>query len=228
MVHCADFRSRLAAIQARKIVHMPIISTPKLLVATRNAGKLRELTQLLGDVPCDLVSLDDVGIDHEVDETGATFDENAALKAETYCRLSGIITLADDSGLEVDALGGEPGIRSARYAGPDVSDADRVAFLLAKLADTSPDTWSARFRCSIAIAAPGEDVELHSGACEGRIVPKPRGKNGFGYDPIFEFPNMGLTMAELPTRLKNALSHRALAAQSAVKSLSARFVSSRP
>ena len=117
---------------------MPLRSAPKLLVATRNAGKLRELTQLLGDVPCDLVSLDDVGIDHEVDETGSTFDENATLKAEAYCRLSGLITLADDSGLEVDALGGEPGVHSARYAGPDATDADRVTFLLAKLADIPP------------------------------------------------------------------------------------------
>ena len=191
---------------------MPLRLTPKLLVATRNSGKLQELTQLLGDVPCDLVSLDDVGIGHEVEETGLTFDENATLKAEAYCRLSGLTTLADDSGLEVDALAGEPGIRSARYAGPDATDADRVAFLLAKLAETPSDAWSARFRCAIAIAVPGEDVELHSGSCEGRIVSIPRGENGFGYDPIFEFPDLGLTMAELPTRLKNRVSHRALAA----------------
>ena len=207
---------------------MPPRSTPKLLVATRNAGKLRELTQLLGDVPCDLVSLDDVGIDHEVDETGSTFDENATLKAETYCRLSGLITLADDSGLEVDALGGEPGVHSARYAGPDATDADRVAFLLAKLTDTPLAAWSARFRCAIAIAAPGEDVELHYGSCEGRIVSSPRGENGFGYDPIFEFPDLGLTMAELPARLKNRLSHRAVAARIAAESLTARFASPRP
>ena len=207
---------------------MPIRPTPKLLVATRNAGKLRELTELLGDVPCDLVSLNDVGIDYEVDETGSTFDENAALKAETYCQLSGLNTLADDSGLEVDALGGEPGVRSARYAGPDASDADRVALLLAKLADTPHAARTARFRCVIAIAAPGEDVELHSGYCEGRIVSRPRGENGFGYDPIFEFPDLGLTMAELPIRLKNSLSHRALAARSAAESLAARFASLQP
>ena len=202
---------------------MPIRPTPKLLVATRNAGKLRELTELLGDVPCDLVSLDDVGTDHEVDETGSTFDENATLKAEAYSRISGLITLADDSGLEVDALGGEPGVRSARYAGPDATDADLVAFLLTKLAETPQSVWTARFRCSIAIAAPGEDVELHSGSCEGRVVSSPRGENGFGYDPIFELPDLGLTMAELPTRLKNRLSHRALAARSAAESLKARF-----
>ena len=207
---------------------MPLRPKPNLLVATRNPGKLRELTQLLGDVPCDLVSLNDVGIDHEVDETGSTFDENATLKAETYCRLSGLITLADDSGLEVDVLDGEPGVRSARYAGPDATDADRVAFLLAKLAETTSDTWSARFRCAIAIAVPSEDVELHSGSCEGRIVSTPRGENGFGYDPIFEFPDLGLTMAELTTRLKNQMSHRALAARGAAESLAARFTSQRP
>ena len=202
---------------------MPLRPTPKLLVATRNPGKMRELTQLLGDVPCQLVSLDDVGTDHEVDETGSTFDENATLKAEAYSRISGLITLADDSGLEVDALGGEPGVRSARYAGPDATDADLVAFLLANLAETPQATWTARFRCAIAVAAPGEDVELHSGSCEGRIVSSPRGENGFGYDPIFEFPDLGLTMAELPTRLKNRLSHRALAARRAAESLKARF-----
>ena len=202
---------------------MPLRPTPKLLVATRNPGKMRELTQLLGDVPCQLVSLDDCGTDHEVDETGSTFDENATLKAEAYSRISGLITLADDSGLEVDALGGEPGVRSARYAGPDATDADLVAFLLTKLAETPQSVWTARFRCSIAIAAPGEDVELHSGSCEGRIVSSPRGENGFGYDPIFELPDLELTMAELPTRLKNRLSHRALAARNAAESLKARF-----
>ena len=207
---------------------MPPTPAPKLLVATRNAGKLRELAQLLRDVPCHLVSLGDVGIGHEVDETGSTFEENATLKAETYCRLSGLITLADDSGLEVDALGGEPGVRSARYAGPDATDADRVTFLLAKLANTPSADRSARFRCAIAIAAPRGDVELHSGSCEGRIVSSPRGENGFGYDPIFEFPDLGLTMAELPTRLKNRLSHRAVAARRAAESLTARFTSQRP
>ncbi len=202
---------------------MTLISRPKLLVATRNAGKLRELTQLLGDSNCDLVSLDDVGIAHEVEETGATFEENAALKAETYRNLGELVTLADDSGLEVDALGGEPGVRSARYAGPDATDDERVAFLLAKLADTPSANRSGRFRCVIAIAAPDQETEFHSGSCEGRIVSKPRGENGFGYDPIFEFPDLGLTMAELPTRLKNTLSHRAIAARGAAKSLSERF-----
>ena len=192
-------------------------SRPRLLIATRNMGKLRELTELLGDIPYELVSLGDLGIDHDVEETGATFEENAILKAESYCELAGVMTLADDSGLEVDALDGEPGVRSARYAGPDATDADRVEFLLGRLDRTDPDTWTARFRCVIAIAEPGRATTLYSGSCEGRIVSEPRGENGFGYDPIFEFPDMGLTMAELSDELKNGVSHRAEAARKAAR-----------
>ena len=196
---------------------MPLL--PKLLIATHNTGKLRELTELLGDIPYELVSLGDLGIHYDVDETGVTFEQNATLKAETYCELAGIKTLADDSGLEVDALGGEPGVRSARYAGPDATDAERVEFLLDKLNGTDPDTWSARFRCVIAIAEPDRPTSLYQGSCEGRIVSEPRGDNGFGYDPVFLFPNIGLTMAELSTEEKNCVSHRAEAAQEAARSL---------
>ena len=196
-----------------------MVSLPRLLIATHNMGKLRELTELMGDIPYQLVSLGDLGIHHDVDETGSTFEENATLKAETYCELAGILTLADDSGLEVDALGGEPGVRSARYAGPDATDAERVEFLLGKLSGTDPDTWSARFRCVIAISEPGRATSLHSGSCEGRIVPEPRGENGFGYDPVFEFPEIGLTMAELSAERKNRVSHRAEAARKAACSL---------
>ena len=192
----------------------------ELLIATRNMGKLRELRELLGDADYRLLSLDDVGIDREVEETGETFGENAALKAETYGALSGMTTLADDSGLEVDALGGEPGVRSARYAGPDATDAERVEFLLSNLRGISPDTWTARFRCVIAIVAPGRPTSLHSGSCEGRIVAEPRGDNGFGYDPVFYFSDIGMTMAELPTERKNMVSHRAAAIRSAAAELS--------
>ncbi len=194
-------------------------SLPRLLIATHNRGKLRELAELLGDVPYELVSLGDLGIHHDVDETGSTFEENATLKAETYCELAGILTLADDSGLEVDALGGEPGVRSARYAGPDATDAERVEFLLSKLDETDLGTWTARFRCVIAIAKPGRTTTLYSGSCEGRIVDEPRGENGFGYDPVFEFPEIGLTMAELSAERKNRVSHRAEAARKAARSL---------
>ena len=154
-----------------------------------------------------------------MDETGSTFEENATLKAETYCQLAGVMTLADDSGLEVDALGGEPGVRSARYAGPDATDAERIEFLLGKLKGSDPDTWTARFRCVIAIAEPGRATTLYSGSCEGRIVSEPRGENGFGYDPVFLFPDMSLTMAELSDERKNSISHRSEAARKAACSL---------
>ena len=143
--------------------------TDKLLIATHNAGKLAELRDLLRNAPYELVSLSDVGIEHDVEETGDTLEENAALKAATYARLAGMLTLADDSGLEVDALNGAPGVHSARYAGTDATDADRIAKLLDNLA-AHPQPWTARFRCVIAIAAPGGSVELHSGACEGVII----------------------------------------------------------
>ena len=187
----------------------------RLLIATHNPGKLIELTRLLGDVPFDLVSLADAGIHHQVDETGETFEQNAALKAETYARLSGLPTLADDSGLEVDALDGEPGVRSSRYTGDNATDADRIAFLLRKLDNIRASDRTAHFRCVIAVAWPGGPLELHSGACEGRITEAPRGSNGFGYDPVFFIPAMGRTMAELSPEEKNRVSHRSEAARKA-------------
>ena len=187
----------------------------RLLIATHNPGKLIELTRLLGDVPFDLVSLADAGIHHQVDETGETFEQNAALKAETYARLSGLPTLADDSGLEVDALDGEPGVRSSRYAGDNATDADRIAFLLRKLDNIRASDRTAHFRCVIAVAWPGGPLELHSGTCEGRITEAPRGSNGFGYDPVFFIPTMGRTMAELSPEEKNRVSHRSEAARKA-------------
>ncbi len=192
--------------------------TAKLLIATHNAGKLAELRDLLSDAPYTLVSLSDVGIELDVDETGQTLEENAALKATTYAQLAGILTLADDSGLEVDALDGAPGVHSARYAGPDATDADRIAKLLHNIAP-HPQPWTARFRCVIAIAAPNGEVELHGGACEGVIVSHPRGDNGFGYDPAFYMPEQNRTMAELTDAEKNALSHRAIATRKAAHAL---------
>ncbi len=195
----------------------------RLLIATRNAGKLRELAELLDSAPFDLVSLDDIGVDDEVEETGETFKQNAALKAETYCRLSGLPTLADDSGLEVDALDGEPGVRSARYAGEGASDADRIAFLVGKLDNIPEDMWSARFRCVVAVSWPDRPTELYSGACEGRIVRRGRGENGFGYDPVFYIPELGKTMAELTPAQKNRISHRSGAAKKAAAAFVARL-----
>ncbi len=190
----------------------------RLLVATHNVGKLAELRELLRGVPFELVSLSDVGIEVDVDETGETLEENAELKATTYARLSGLTTLADDSGLEVDALGGAPGVHSARYAGPGATDADRIAKMLKDLAPHS-QPWTARFRCVIAIASPDGETEVHGGACEGVIISEPRGDNGFGYDPAFLFPEHNRTMAELSDAEKNAVSHRGIAARKAADSL---------
>ena len=193
-----------------------------LLIATRNAGKLKEISGLVAGAPFRTVSLADVGIDREVEETGETFEANATLKASTYARLSGLPTLADDSGLEVDALGGEPGVRSARYAGGDATDADRVAFLLGRLQNEGAGPWPARFRCVIAIAWRHDDVELHTGICEGAVIDSPRGSNGFGYDPVFLIPEIGRTMAELSQPEKNQISHRGMAVRKAAAALRSR------
>ena len=193
-----------------------------LLIATRNAGKLEEISRLIAGAPIQTVSLADVGVDREVDETGETFEANSTLKASTYARLSGLPTLADDSGLEVDALGGEPGVRSSRYAGDDATDADRVAFLLGRLQNEGRGPWRARFRCVIAIAWRHDDVELHAGVCEGMVIDTPRGSNGFGYDPVFLIPDLGRTMAELSPAEKNRVSHRGMAVRKAATALRSR------
>ncbi len=196
---------------------------PRLLVATRNRGKLRELTSLLSGCPFPLVSLDDAGIDEDVAETGSTLEENATLKAEAYARLSRMPTLADDSGLEVEALDGEPGPLSARYAGEGASDQERIAFLVEKLTASGREPpWGARFRCALAIAWQSEPVEVVIGDCQGVIIEEPRGSNGFGYDPIFLLPELGRTMAELSSERKNRISHRARAAQAVVATLKRR------
>ena len=205
-------------------------SAGKLLVATRNPGKLAELSALLADVPFELGSLTQVGVEEEVEETGSSLEENAALKARTYARLSGLATLADDSGLEVDALGGEPGPLSSRYAGEAATDAERIAFLHEKLQNIPEEYWTARFRCVIALAWPlrqaqgrlSEPVELHAGECYGRVIREPRGSSGFGYDPVFLLPDLGKTMAELSPAEKNRLSHRSVAARKAVAALKRR------
>jgi XTP/dITP diphosphohydrolase len=188
---------------------------PKLLLATNNPGKAREYKSLLSGVPFELVTPAELGVDAEVEETGTTFEENARLKATTLAAESGLLTLADDSGLEVAALGGEPGTLSARYAGERASDEDRVNYLLTKLEGVPQEKRQARFRCVIAIATPDGEVELCSGECDGFIALKPRGKSGFGYDPIFYLPELGKTMAELPPEEKNKISHRGKAAEKA-------------
>ncbi|MDP2916880.1 MAG: XTP/dITP diphosphatase [Dehalococcoidia bacterium] len=192
---------------------------PKLLVATNNKGKLNEYRSLLEGIPFELVSPAEERICLEVKESGKTFEANATLKAKAFATVSGLLTLADDSGLEVDALGGEPGVMSARYAGEGASDEQRINYLLSKLKDVPREKRTARFRCVIAIAAPDGKVRLCSGECRGVIAFEPRGEHGFGYDPVFYFPELGKTMAELPMDIKNRVSHRGKAALEARKIL---------
>jgi XTP/dITP diphosphohydrolase len=192
---------------------------PKLLLATTNQGKAREYRHLLKGLPFQLVTLTEEGIHMAVDEKNTTFEQNARLKATVYSNLSHLITLADDSGLEVDALDGEPGIRSARFAGDEASDEDKVERLLARLKEVPWEKRTARFRCVIAIANPEGRTELCYGECRGLIAFASKGNNGFGYDPIFYFPELNNTMAELPLETKNQISHRGKAAQEAYRML---------
>ncbi len=194
----------------------------KLLIATKNQGKVREYRELLADLPFEVVSLADVGLDAEVEETGATFEENAILKARTYARLSGLLTWADDSGLAVDALDGWPGVHSARVAGPNASDADRIALLLQRLEGVPPEQRTAAFHCVVAIATPDGRVWTTDGMCSGVIIDEPTGRGGFGYDPVFFVPALGKTFAQLSSEEKNAISHRGMAARKA-KALLARL-----
>ncbi len=191
----------------------------KLLLATGNQAKLKELRSLLRDLPYELVTLPEVGISIKVDESGNSLEENARLKATIFADKSQLLTLADDSGLEVDALGGQPGVLSARYAGKNASDSERIDYLLSRLKDVPWEKRSALFRCVIAIATPDGQVEFSSGACRGIITLKPRGEQGFGYDPVFYLPRLGKTMAELPLEVKNQLSHRGKAARKAYRVL---------
>jgi len=188
---------------------------PTLLIATTNQNKLREYAAIFASVPIELRSLRDLGIDDDVEEIGATFAENARLKAEFYGTRSGLCTLADDSGLEVHALGGAPGVFSHRYAGPDATDADRNALLLKNLAGVPLHARLARFVCAIALAQPDGVVEHVEGLLPGVIELAPRGSNGFGYDPLFYLLDENATLAELSSERKNQISHRALAAQAA-------------
>jgi XTP/dITP diphosphohydrolase len=187
----------------------------KLLVATNNAGKLREYVALLDGLPFELTTLADEGIADEVEEVGQSMEENAVQKARAYAAISGLLTLADDSGLEVDALGGEPGPLSRRYAGESATDGERNEFLLAKLEDTPQEKRGARFRCVIAIATPEGGIETCEGVCEGVIAFDSRGGGGFGYDPIFHLPQLDRRVAELTLEEKNEMSHRARAARKA-------------
>ena len=191
-------------------------SQPSLLIATGNEGKVQEFRQLLTELPFVLRGLSDFPGIHPVAETGSTFIENASLKASGYARQSQVLTLADDSGLEVDALGGAPGVMSSRFGGETVSDNARIDRLLTGLSNIEGAERSARFVCAIVIAdSAGAILNVSTGICEGHIALAPRGKMGFGYDPIFIPAAQRLTFGELEPEIKNLISHRARALKEA-------------
>ncbi|NOK62543.1 MAG: XTP/dITP diphosphatase [Chloroflexi bacterium AL-W] len=191
----------------------------KLLIATTNQHKLREYAAIFAPLALELCTLADVGIDEDVEESGTTFAENAQLKAEFYAKRSGLLSMADDSGLEVIALDGEPGIHSRRYAGPDATDAERNQLLLQKMEQIPFHARLARFVCVIALTHPDGTTELVEGILPGVIETAPRGTHGFGYDPLFYVLDEDKTLAELPPERKNAISHRARAAAAAYEVL---------
>jgi len=199
-----------------------------LLIATNNKGKIKELQDLLSDTGIELVTPAHINLDLDVVEDGQTYAENATKKAIAFAEASGLISLADDSGLEVDALDGAPGLYSARYGstnGQKLSDAERRAFLIRNLQD-KPRPWRGRFHATIAVAVPNGETHLAEGFCEGEIIPDERGTGGFGYDPIFLLSELGKTMAELSMEEKNRLSHRARAVMNSKHTLSQLFKSS--
>jgi XTP/dITP diphosphohydrolase len=194
-----------------------------LLIATNNKGKVVEIKALLDSLGLTLLTPAELGLALEIPEDGQTYAENASKKALAFSQASGMIALGDDSGLEVDALDGQPGLHSHRFSPlPDATDADRRKYLLEKLQDLQRP-WTARFRATVAVALPSGEVQLASGQCEGEIIPEERGTNGFGYDPIFLIPELGRTMAELEMDKKNRLSHRARAVQNAIPFLKEMF-----
>lgn len=185
----------------------------RLVIATTNRHKLAELETILRDVPFQLYSLQDVGVGLDVEETGQTFAENASIKALAYARATGLLCLADDSGLEIDALGGAPGVYSARFAGRETPYDERFRIILEQMQGLTGSQRSARFRCAMAVAEPGGLCRVVEGTLEGEIADRPRGTNGFGYDPIFLVPGLKKTTAELLPEQKNWISHRGRAAQ---------------
>jgi XTP/dITP diphosphohydrolase len=186
-----------------------------LLLATNNKGKIAEMKALLDTSGLILHTPADLGLALEIPEDGQTYAENASKKALAFAQASGMIALGDDSGLEVDALGGQPGLHSHRFCPlPDATDADRRKYLLERL-QRFPRPWRAHFHATVAVALPSGELQLATGQCDGEIIPQELGTNGFGYDPIFFIPELGRTMAQLEMEEKNRLSHRARAVQNA-------------
>ena len=180
----------------------------KLLIATRNRGKLEEIREFLAGLPLAVIGLGGAGEVPEVEETGETYAENALIKARAATAATGLAAVADDSGLEVDALGGAPGVRSARFAGPGATDADNNQLLLARLAGVPAAGRAARFVCTAALVLPGDGEIATRGEVAGRILEAPRGRGGFGYDPLFFYEPFGLTFGEAEPAAKNRVSHR--------------------
>lgn len=180
----------------------------KVIIATQNKGKARDFEALLSPLGYEVLTLLDVAEDLDIEETGTTFEDNAILKAEGVCKVLQTTVIADDSGLEIDALDGEPGVYSARYAGEAKSDEANIDKVLEKMAGVPEEERSARFRCVLAVASPGKTTETFPGFCEGTILTERRGENGFGYDPIFYVPKLEKSMAELTPQEKAAISHR--------------------
>jgi XTP/dITP diphosphohydrolase len=197
-----------------------------LLLASTNAGKIRELARLLDGVPVNLRTLTEFPQLPVAEESGETFEANASIKAEHYGRLSGLLTLADDSGLEVAALGGRPGVRSARYAGEDASDRQKMMRLLEELRGSADQGRRARFVCVMALYDPAtEALNFFRGICRGRIAADPRGTGGFGYDPVFIPRGYDVSFAELPSQVKEQISHRAGALSEARRFILTRYAS---
>ena len=183
----------------------------KLLIASNNPGKISEISDLLKDLDVQLLTPADIQLNLDVEETGLSYKENARLKAQAFCKASGLYSLADDTGLEVKVLEGAPGLHSKRYSpDPDASDADRRKLLLNNL-QAYPRPWEARFVCAVALASSDGRLAEYQDYCKGEIIPEERGEHGFGYDRIFLFPQQGKTMAELNMKEKNRISHRAKA-----------------
>lgn len=187
----------------------------KVLLATNNPGKVEEIMEITHDWGVEILTPAQIDVHLEIKETGHTYAQNAALKARAFAQAARMLSMADDSGLEVDALDGKPGLYSARFSPlPGATDADRRAYLLEKLRNHARP-WTARFRCVIAMASPEGKIRFSEGVCPGEVIPDERGDNGFGYDPIFLLPELGLTMAQLSMEMKNQLSHRARAVRAA-------------
>jgi XTP/dITP diphosphohydrolase len=197
------------------VARRPSVSRPRLVLATLNRAKGRELLELLGDVPWDLALLADTPGATLPEETGTSYAENALIKARAAVRATGATALGDDSGLEVDALDGGPGLHSARWGGAALDDAGRNALLLERLRGVPPERRTARYRCVIAIVSPDKTERLVQGTCEGVIAEAPRGDGGFGYDPLFFFPPFGRTFGEVEAARKHTVSHRGIAARAA-------------